>query len=391
MSEYLFTFKKNLNINQYISLKIDKENYIKEIKKINYGLDILKIFSMINIIILHINLFSGTLTLNYSNTFKSIWILQTMSFWAVNGFGIISGIVGYKQYKFSNLIYLWFQTFFYSIIFSLYLFLVNINKETAKNLLKSFFPLLIKRNWYVNAYFCMYTFLPFLNYGINNLNRKIYRNLLLVIIFFSSIYDIFGTIINGKNNYHFLNNGYSTMWLIILYLIGAYLGKYILSNNKKPGTLLYFICFISLYLFSSFFSFEIFLILKKKNSTIYNQLFIDYLSPTILLQALSLILIFYKLKIENYTIIRIISFFRPLNFNITLIHLRLFEENFILTEKLFKYVKNLNSSYFFFKIYGLAFIIYLFCSLIDYMRLILFKFLKIKNLCIFLENSFYKL
>ena len=62
------------------------------------------------IIILHINSYSKFNLLDKeSPKFKQIWFLNALSFWSVDGFAIISGVVGYKKYKFSNLIYIWIQ------------------------------------------------------------------------------------------------------------------------------------------------------------------------------------------------------------------------------------------------------------------------------------------
>lgn len=47
----------------------------------NYGIDLLKIMAMINVLILHINLYSKQLNLNYeSPKYTSIWLLEIMSF-----------------------------------------------------------------------------------------------------------------------------------------------------------------------------------------------------------------------------------------------------------------------------------------------------------------------
>ena len=169
---------------RFINYKIDKKKSGIKNNKRNYGIDLLRIFSMINIIILHINLFSRQLLLNFSSPkYKAIWRLEVFSYSAVNCFGIISGIVGYKKYKFSNLIYLWLIIFFYSISISSYLFLVKIGIN-KKSLFLSFFPILIKRHWYVNAYFSMYFLLPFINYGINSLNKYFHKNIVIFFIFF---------------------------------------------------------------------------------------------------------------------------------------------------------------------------------------------------------------
>ena len=109
------------NISKDNSINILQKNINKQRR--NYGIDLLRIFSMINIINLHINRKAGLLHLNSINLkFKNIWRLEIFSYFAVNCFGLISGIVGFNKYKFSNLIYLWFISTFYSIIKNAYLF-----------------------------------------------------------------------------------------------------------------------------------------------------------------------------------------------------------------------------------------------------------------------------
>jgi surface polysaccharide O-acyltransferase-like enzyme len=257
---------KDMNEIQILSninhLKKDDKNNYQTIKR-NYGIDLLRIISMINIINLHINLFSGQLSLNYTSPkFYSIWRSEVFSFCAVDCFGLISGIVGYKRYKFSNLIYILIQLCFYSTSISLFLFIKN--QINIKDLFLSLFPILIKRHWYINAYFSMYLLLPFINHGINSLNRKIYKNLIIFFIFFFSFHN-FIAIIFGDNNCHFLLNGYSSMWLTILYIIGAFYGKYILIN-KNTIDIISFILYILIYISCSFLSSEIkFKLIKKKS------------------------------------------------------------------------------------------------------------------------------
>ena len=235
----------------------------------NYGIDLLRMISMINIIILHINLYSNQLYLRENDKkFKSIWRLEAMSYFAVDCFGLISGIVGYKRYKFANLIYIWINTSFYSSIFSLYLYFNN--RTNFKYMILSFFPILICRHWYINAYFKLYLFIPFLNFGMNNLIKRTYKNLVCFYILFFPFYYLIRIILNIKRkNINFLNNGYTSHWLIILYIIGGYLGKYILINKSKISVKYAIIC-ILIYLFSAFISSESFFILiKKKNQIIF--------------------------------------------------------------------------------------------------------------------------
>jgi len=350
----------------------------------NYGIDLLRIFAMINIIILHINLCSAQLKLKINNKkFKLIWRLEAIAYFPVDCFGLISGIVGYKKYKFSNLIYIWINTSFYSSIFSLYLY--HINRMNFKGMILSFLPILTKRSWYITAYFSLYLFIPILNLGINNLKRKIYRNLIIFLILFFSFYYIFGFILNVNKDFIFLNNGYCSLWLIILYIIGGYLGKYIIK--KKNINLKYAIIYSLIYIFSGFISSELFFILIRNKSNISNKQFlINYLSPTILFEALSLVPMFSKLSINNKFIIKIILFLTPLTLYITLLHWRLFYEKFIT----FNWINKIKPNKICIVIYNYSLILYIFCGLIDYLRSILFKFLKVKQFCQFIEDKFSK-
>lgn len=371
------------NINNLL-IKTENKDIKNQIIKRNYGIDLLRIISMINIINLHVNMFSGQLNFNYTSPkFVSIWRLEIFSYHGVDSFGLISGVVGYKRYKFSNLIYLWFLASFYSTTISLYLFVID--KLNKKNLILSLFPILIKRHWYLNAYFSMYLLLPFINYGINSLNRKVYKNLIIFFILFFSVYNIIAKIY-GNTNYHFLNNGYSSMWLTILYIIGAYFGKFIIIN-KKNKNIVFFCFWILIYIFCSFFNSEIYFHLLKKKRTINNQILISYLSPTILLQAISFIILFSQLNINNKWILKIISFLSPLTFSAQLIHAHLFKENIKIKKILFKFINKFKVHWLFFKIYGLVIIIYFICVFIDYFRLQLFKLFKIKEFSIFLEKE----
>jgi len=306
----------------------DKKQYIE--KKRNYGIDLFKILATINVVILHINKHSGLIKLkSYSSKYKSIWFLEILAYWAVNGFGLISGFVGFKKYRYSNLIYIWIEVLFYSILITI--ILLFINKISYKEVFYSFFPILAKRQWYVNAYFSMYLFLPFINEGIKNLNKNILRNIVIFFILFFSFYHIIAKIIK-KTEYNFLNNGYSTTWLVILYIIGGFFGKYVINSENKVK-IKYYIFWIFIYFFLSFFTFRVFLKNKQFKKYIPNNLFIDYLSPTILFQAISLLMFFSKMKVKNIFIQNIINFLSPLNFSVILIHGDLFQTRKIYIHK----------------------------------------------------------
>ena len=345
----------------------------------NYGLDLLKIFAMINIINLHINLKTNFTKINpQSLKLHHVFRLEIFSYWPVDAFGLISGIVGNNKYKFNNIIYLWFIYAFYSIIISIILFYKS--KINSMDFILSFFPLGIKRNWYVNAYIFMYYFLPFVINSIDSINRILYRK---IVFHFFVIYSIYYTIIKNiiKNtNFNYINGGYSSLWLLILYIVGGYLRRFCINKYRVSKYL-----FLLIYLLSSFISSE-YIIYNIRKYNYKHFIFMSYTSPTIIIQALSLIFFFSKLKLNNKYIIKAIRFFYPLNFSVNIIHSRFFFSQVKLSLELFKFINVLSPTCLFFKIYGISIVIYFICTFIDYLRLLLFKLFQIRIICNLIEK-----
>ena len=358
-----------MKIKEYYKINIIKKSVTFKEQR-NYGIDLLKIIAMVNIINLHINQHSKLLNLHPSHSkFRQVYRLEAFSFWPVDAFGLISGIIGYKKYKFSNLIFLYFQYFFHSVFLSLYSCICG--KKNIKNIIYHFFPIGIRYFWYFNAYFFMYLFLPFLTSSINSINKIYFTKLFYFFLFIYSFYHTINGVTLQKKNFDFTDRGYSTLWILILYIIGSFLGRF--HINTKSFSRLFFFC---IYLISSLFTSE-YLIHTGRH------VFMDYLSPTIILQTLSLIFFFSNMKISRIYLIKImIKFFIPLNFNVSLIHGQ------ILTDNKFKsYILSLSTNFLFFKIYVISILIYLICTFIDYFRFLLFKLFKVRDLCNYIEQK----
>ena len=362
---------------------INKNEFMKvERTRRYYGFDLVKIIAMINVINLHINGKIRYSQLNPQNLkFKQLYRFESFSYWPVNAFGLISGIIGYKKYRFINIIYIWFIYNFYSLFFSIHLYYKS--KIDSKKLILSFFPLGIRKNWYVNAYIFMYLFLPFIINSIGSINKIFYSK---IIFYFFFIYSIYHTIIkyNIKNtNFDFTLEGYSSLWLLILYIAGGYIGRFYIHKNSIPNFL-----FLIIYIICSFISSEyVFYSIRKENFP--NILFLSYNSPTVIFQALSLIFFFSNVKINNQYLIKAISLIYRLNFSVTIINLELLHSEIQPILKLLKFIKELSPNNLFFKIYGISIIFYFICIFIDYFRFLLFKLFRIRNICYYIENKLF--
>ena len=199
-----------------------------------------------------------------------------------------------------------------------------------------------------------------------------------------SFYYTFLKYILGSSNYHFAFRGYSPIWLTQLFIVGSYIGRFYINKPFLSKTILFI-----LYLCSSFFTYWFILYNLKKNKRV-NYLFLDYLSPTIIIQSLSLILLFSNLNINNKYLLKVLLFLNPLNFNVALIHSRVFSFQIPIIKKFFKYVRLLRPKYLFFKIYQLSFVIYFLCAFFDYIRYILFKIFKIRSLSVHIQNYIFE-
>ena len=119
----------------------------------------------------------------------------------------------------------------------------------------------------------MYLLLPFINEGIKNINKSTFRNIVIFFVLFFSIYQTIAKIFR-KDGFIFLSNGYSIIWLTVLYIIGAYFGKY--ENNENKVCFCYFFALNLLYFFFSFITVSVYFNIKKYNQYIPNNLLITF-------------------------------------------------------------------------------------------------------------------
>jgi surface polysaccharide O-acyltransferase-like enzyme len=107
----------------------------------------------------------------------------------VNAFGLISGCIGFHSYKFSNLFYLLFTTFLYSIIIS-HIF-IYFKPKLVKKYSSRIPTLFITDYWYFTAYFTMYFFFPLINEGITQIKQRKMKHFIINLFFvFSFLNEI---------------------------------------------------------------------------------------------------------------------------------------------------------------------------------------------------------
>lgn len=136
-------------------------------------------------------------------------------------------------------------------------------------------------SWYVEMYIGLYFLIPFINMGLNELNKKQMRFLIVVLIMFTAMPSVFNTLDN-----------WVPIYPITYYCIGAYLNKY--DDYKKIHPVLNLIIL--------FISILVTTILSIRNSN--DGIFVwgtwcEYYSIWILLAAVSLFSFLLRIDFSN--------------------------------------------------------------------------------------------
>ncbi|WP_410504825.1 acyltransferase family protein [Ligilactobacillus salivarius] len=340
-------------------------------KRRNYGIDLLRIVAMYMIVLYHCLLLGGAITKATQIGIGSInydisWLLDTLCYCAVNCYALISGYVGVKsKFKLQNIIKLWFQVLFYSVVLNIIIWVTIPNVPINKGLLiQMLMPISFERYWYFSAYFILFAFMPFLNLLLNNLDKSMATKLLITLILVCSFGETF---IFRAKTFLSLQSGYSAPWLIILYLIGGYIKLYGWKFWKHDKTV---------YFSMAILSFAVFLLLGGEQS--HGRVLINYPAPTMLFMGIALLNIFSKLSL-NSRIIQGVKLFAPLTFGVYLIHIHPFVAEYLFKDRFADIA--LNSPVMFIgKIVIFSLCIYLICSVIELVRAKLFELLKLNVL-----------
>lgn len=343
-------------------------------KERNYGIDLLRMVSMFMVALLHVMGQGGILATAspLSIDYEAAWFVEIAAFCAVNCYALISGYVGINgRFKYTNIIVMWLQVTFYTVIITIIFAVVRPEIVGVRQFIYAICPVMTTQYWYFTAYFCLFFFIPIINKAVKSLPKNNLKYLMSVmVIVFSVIPTLF-----RRDVFH-TNFGCSGLWLILLYILGAYIKEYNIVEkiSIKRSSILYLGCIVLTWLGKLFlekFSLDYFGEIRWGN------VLVQYTSPTILLSAVALLSIFSKIDL-SYMSKRIIKIFTPATFGVYLIHAQPLVWQNILKDRFVNYVSG-SAVHLVFGVLFTAMSIYFLCSLIDLARNKIFKVLRIKQ------------
>lgn len=350
-------------------------------KKRLLWVEAIRIVSMLMILMLHILKHGGildSLTVGTAS-YYSAWLIESVCYCAVNCYALITGYVMYdaskSNFRYSGIITLWFQVFYYSAAITLLFAVFAPEKISYVEIIKSFTPIISSQYWYFTAYFGMFFFIPFFNMLIDRLDKNQFITLV------SSMFVIFSflpfTFSSGSDLFN-VNSGYSTLWLTVMYFAGAFIKRFGSSFKIKRRTWALSFVFFSMlpcinpYVASIINNPDIISGLSQ-NIYMYN-----YISPFTVISAISLFMFFKDIDIKSRILSCIIKLLSPASFGIYLIHVHPLVFEHIVKDRLI-FLTEQSCFLMVTGIMTIAAAAYIILAAVEYLRIMLFKTIKVRE------------
>jgi surface polysaccharide O-acyltransferase-like enzyme len=251
------------------------------------GVDYARITAGFMVVAIH-NLWWGGVLRHYDTMdwdWAAAWYLEAMVIVAVNLFGLISGyLLIHHQMTFKKLRGLWWQALAMGSVMLLLVGLWQRDVWQLQYIAQTLFPFSARTYWYFSAYVFLYLLLPFLNAGIQQMDKRLLGQITVTLL-------VIAATVGWQGNF-FLRGGFTGAWLIILYLVGAYWRLYGLpwQWSKRQA--------FAIYLGATSIGWAATILpplLGYSGISDISKPFLSYLSPTVVIASVALFAFFLQL------------------------------------------------------------------------------------------------
>ena len=284
------------------------------------NLELLRIFSMICVIILHLNI-SGVFSYLYDcgNTigYISHSILESVSISAVNIFVMISGFFmsQKKEINYLKPVLLFLEVITLGLCFEVGSIIIHGGSFSI--------AALIPNDYFVFFYCTLFLLSPYINKALDNKNaRKMAFLCFCLFSVYATAADVFQAFCDniGKHMQDLSTvtrfgsmSGYTIVNFVMMYIIGAYVRE----NEEKLKKINVFILFLTC--FACVTITTISMVFRTIDRGFSLGLELSYSNPIIIIQSVCIFLIFYKIKIGS---IKLINSLSSATFTVYLLHRR---------------------------------------------------------------------
>lgn len=334
-----------------------------------HGIDVLRVILSFCVITLHILYYGGFWEQADPSdpTFYFLWFVGIAIDGTVNCFAIITGFVLYnKPTKYSGVLYRFLTVLYHGLLITALFWIFCPEIVHKANWIQALFPIAYEEFWYFTAYFGAFFFAPLVSKGMQALSRKQANVLVLALIL---VFSIIPTA-TGKDPFH-LKYGYSAFWLLILFTIGAYLRKYHMEFRFRPR---FYACLFAGCILVTCLG----VVLSMVYPSFYGMRLIEYTSPTIVLAAIAIVLLFASVRVSP-GLQKICVFCTSFTFSIYLLHEQPLVRQSLINDR-FVPVLSLSGVLQLAIILASTVVIWVVCFCLDLIRQLVFRILKIDSL-----------
>lgn len=337
-----------------------------------YGLDILKVLSMLMVIGIHL-VGHGGLGRAYAPGSAGDWVVslgEIAVFPAVNCFVLVSGyLLSALPFKAFRIVRVWLPAAFWSIVIQCVFFLTDQDSISLGKAVYTFLPVLSGRYWFLNAYIVMLLVSPVLNRLLRDLPRWQMFGFLISLLAIFCVSPIFAL----GNDVFATQNGYAFPWFLVVYLWGGYIRFHCPKSIKLWQPLLGYAIFVLAALLWQQFAKAVAPI------TMLSRLFMTYTSVPVFGAALCLLQLFRSLQFPaQVSGIRFVSALSSLTFGVYLIHYHPLIRATLLQDG-FLFAGQLPWFHTLFLSMGMIITIFSLCALLEWLRKTLFQLLRIED------------
>lgn len=294
---------------------MEQTNVQNSVKAREANMELLRIVAMLMVITLHC-VGRGLLLSNSVISNVNLLLIQFLDSFSLTANSLFILLTGYyyigKKFNLRKILSLWGKTLFYCIlIFTIYSIL---NLKT--NFLNSFFPVFSGAYWFITSYIALYFIMPFLNIAINKFSQKQCKFLIIFLVILMGVIRI---IFNPADLFN------STfMHMIVIYIIGAYIKKYVKIEPNKQYFIKYVLVAIIFTVAITILNVLVHIIPKTLDVWIIiaNILsyFRNFINIILVYMAILLFMKFKTINIKSNKLSKLILYISPSVFSIYIIH-----------------------------------------------------------------------
>lgn len=350
-------------------------------KERDSGIELLRIFAMLMVIGVHAFLYGDYFeeACEYEGAiYRSAHFLKLFFRPAVDTYVIITGYFMVhtafnlkKSYK--RLLSMYGVIYFYSIVLGIIFFAARANFDSKFSdfsiFWKMFFPL-TSQNWYfLTDYILLCLFAPFINIILQNIEKKDYKILIILLTLLMSIWlsltniEPLSEILSGYG-YGEIADGKNVFSFIYIYILGGYVGMH-LKTRKRPGIIYLVAAFLCVWI-------NYFIWMNFDEVLGYSHVAISYANPLVILTAVFLLLFFKDLHFYSRTVNMLAS----TTIGIYALHEMEFMRNFIWEKLSFTNVDCSDLTLNILRIITILFAIFLTGAIIELVRQQIFNIIK---------------